>query len=200
MRFQPSLDLSVAVSFGRGNVILSLVLLLLLIPDDVMASSTAKRSSAVPDGERVNLTITGFNYTSRYIDEFSVNGQGGGNLYVSGPTSGGGGSVCCVSYVKGAAAPRIIVRWQSGGCMYRAPGVMADGSTHLAHGFFRELKLNVDARVPDKPAYLEVHFYPDGHVESAITESISSPRLVYSKERADRSDFPRCPHDQEPSR
>jgi hypothetical protein len=63
-----------------------------------------------------------------------------------------------------------------------------------------ELKLNVDASVPEKPAYLEVHFYPDGHVESAITENISTPRLVYSKERADRSDFPMCPHDQEPGR
>jgi hypothetical protein len=134
MRFQPGLDLSATVSLASGNVIFSFVLLLLLIPDYVMASSTAKGLQAVRDGERVNLTITGFNYTSRYIDEFSVNGQGGGNLYVSGPTSGGGGSICCVSYVKGAAAPRIIVRWQSGGCMYRAPGVMADGSTHLAHG------------------------------------------------------------------
>jgi hypothetical protein len=43
------------------------------------------------------LVIIGYNYTSRYIDQFSVDGAGGGNLYVSGPSSGGGGIVCCAS-------------------------------------------------------------------------------------------------------
>jgi hypothetical protein len=44
------------------------------------------------------LAIVGYNYTERYIDSFHVNGQGGGNLYVSGPTAGGGSSACCVSW------------------------------------------------------------------------------------------------------
>jgi hypothetical protein len=43
---------------------------------------------------RVSLEINGFNYTDLYIDSFEVNGQGGGNLFVSSPTSGGGGGVC----------------------------------------------------------------------------------------------------------
>jgi hypothetical protein len=178
----------------------AMLVLLLFQSSGSVISSVAAAESATGTGKRLNLTLAGFNYTSRYIDRFSVNGQGGGNLYVSGPSSGGGSSVCCISYVKGAAAPTVSVRWQSGGCMFRAPRVLADGSTHLAHGFYRELKVKVNANVPKDPAYLEVHFYPDGHVESAITDTVSAPRLVYSKERADRSDFPRCPNDQEPSR
>jgi hypothetical protein len=201
MRDQPNSNIILPNwQMGSGRLRLMFVLLLFQSSGSVITSAVASQSSAIQDSKRLSLTLTGFNYTSRYIDEFNVNGQNGGNLYVSGPSSGGGGSVCCVSYVKGAAAPSIVVRWQSGGCMYRAPGVLADGSTHLAHSFYRELKIKVDAIIPDNPAYLEVHFYPDGHVESAITDNKSPPRLVYSKERADRSDFPRCPHEQEPNR
>lgn len=163
------------------------------------ASTDLGQQSPIPLGTRVSLALVGFNYTHRYIDAFSVNGQGGGNLYVSSPTSGGGGSVCCVSYLQGSAARQVTVRWQSGGCMYRAAGVLADGRTHLAHGFFKEVKVQVDPHIPDRPSNLEVHFYPDGHVEAAITENESSPRLVYSKDRADRSPFPRCPDEQEPT-
>ncbi|QBQ38021.1 DUF3304 domain-containing protein [Pseudoduganella plicata] len=42
------------------------------------ANSTAQRSN-----EPVMLSITGYNYTNRHIESFSVNGQGGGNIYVS---------------------------------------------------------------------------------------------------------------------
>ncbi|AKI99144.1 Hypothetical protein AA314_00771 [Archangium gephyra] len=45
-----------------------------------------------PSLEPISLEINGFNYTDLYIDNFSVNGNSGGNLYVSSPTSGGGGA------------------------------------------------------------------------------------------------------------
>jgi hypothetical protein len=186
--------------FTSGKLWLGFLMALLLVVGAVVsrASTVADATTAIPPGTRLNLTLIGYNYTNRYIDGFSANGQGGGNLYVSGPTSGGGSSVCCVRYVQGTAARDVIVRWQSGGCMFRASGVFTDGSTQLAHGFYRELKVKVDPRIPKSPEYFEVHFYPDGHVEAAITDSPSSPRLVYSKDRADRSDFPRCPNDKEP--
>jgi hypothetical protein len=164
------------------------------------ASSTLDSRLPIPPGTRLSLALVGYNYTSRYIDTFSVNGQGGGNLYVSSPTSGGGGTVCCISYVKGRPAGEVTVRWQAGGCMFRAPGPMADGRTHLAHSFFREIRVKVDPRIPDHPEDFEVHFYPDGHVEAAITDGSSSPRLVYSKLREDSSEFPRCPDEKEPKK
>lgn len=138
--------------------------------------------------------------TSRYIDTFSANGQGGGNLFVSSPTSGGAGTVCCVTYVQGRPAVAVTVRRESGGCMFRVAGGLADGSTHLAHDFFREIKVEVEPRIPSRPQNFEVHFYPDGHAEAAITGEYSSRRLVFSKSREDRSDFPRCPNEKEPTK
>ncbi|WP_409033040.1 DUF3304 domain-containing protein [Janthinobacterium sp. CG_23.3] len=69
-------------------------------------------------GNTVSLTITGYNYTNRYIDDFYVGSSGGGNLYVSSSNGGGGSSVCCASYVIGATLWKPIVRWQVGGCTY----------------------------------------------------------------------------------
>ncbi|TDM06527.1 MAG: hypothetical protein C4K60_18530 [Ideonella sp. MAG2] len=43
----------------------------------------------------------GYNYTDGYIDSFSVNGAGGGNLAVSTPTSPGGGHTCCTMLFSG---------------------------------------------------------------------------------------------------
>ncbi|MDB5935227.1 MAG: hypothetical protein JWQ01_2571 [Massilia sp.] len=163
------------------------------------APSTAPASKPLGKaGAELNLALVGYNYTSRYIDTFSVNGQGGGNVYVSSPTSGGGGTVCCVSYRKGATAYEVTVRWHAGGCMYRAPARMADGRTHLGHSFFRELRVKVDPHIPDGATNFEVHFYPDGHVEAAITARASAPRVVSSEDRADRSEYQRCPGDKEP--
>lgn len=185
------------VRFFRWKWLPALALLIFGSVMTVVATTASKETSPVRDGTLLNLTLSGYNYTSRYIDGFSVDGHGGGNLYVSGQDSGGGSSACCVNYVKGARARQVIVRWQSGGCMFPVPG-LADGLTHLAHGFYREVKVQVDPRIPDRPAYFEVHFYPDGHVEAAITDQMSPPRLVLDEERVDRSSFPRCPNDQEP--
>jgi hypothetical protein len=196
-RNAPSTNLSPIVT----RISRAWTMLLLLACASVPRTSIAlDQVSALPPGTRFSLSIVGYNYTSRYIDSFSVNGQGGGNLYVSGPSSGGGGSMCCVSYVQGRPAGEVTVRWQSSGCMFRAPGRLSDGSTHTAHDFFSEVRVKVDPRIPARPQNFEVHFYPDGHIEAAITDTYSSPRLVYSKSREDRSEFPRCPNETEPKK
>jgi len=150
-----------------------------------------------PMGTRIQLGLEGYNYTNRYIDAFDVNGQGGGNLFVSGPSSGGGGTACCVSYITGPGAWEVTVRWQTGACTFNERTSGGEKFNDI-HSFFKEVKVQVDPNIPDQPRYFEVHFYPDGHVEAAITEHASRPRLILSKDREDRSHYPRCPNGQEP--
>jgi hypothetical protein len=191
-----AIPIPVGTKIARGWVMLFL-LACVSIP---LTSNAFGQAHVPPPGTRFSLSLVGYNYTSRYIDTFSVNGQGGGNLYVSGPTSGGGGSICCISYVQGRPAGEVTVRWQSSGCMFRVPGQLSDGRTHTSHNFFSEIRVKVDPRIPARPQNFEVHFYPDGHIEAAITDTYSSPRLVYSESREDRSDFPRCPNETEPTK
>ena len=156
------------------------------------------RNPILPRGTRVSLTLTGYNYTERYIDQFSVNGNGGGNLFVSGPTSGGGGSACCVNYIAGVKKWKFPVRWQTGGCTYNT-SKYEDGRerSELYHSY-KELEVQIDPKVSDRPAYLEVHFYPDGHVEAAVTENSSPPRLQLNKDREVKSPYKQCPNDKRP--
>jgi hypothetical protein len=146
----------------------------------------------------VGLTITSYNYTNRYIDEFFVNGQGGGNVFVSTETSGGGKGTCCVMYTPGLPPPKTVrVRWQASGCTYY--GVDSGGERYSrGHSFFKEVDVPVDPNVPANPKNFEVHFYPDGHVEAAITDSMSPPRLKLPADRSDRSNLPDCPGGNKP--
>jgi hypothetical protein len=43
--------------------------------------------------------------------------------------------------------------------------------------------VEVKRPIPEKPAYLEVHFYPDGHVEGAISgdDGPSAPHLMLER-------------------
>jgi hypothetical protein len=107
------------------------------------------------------LTIYGYNYTDLFIASFSVNGQGGGNLAVSNHGGGGGGHVCCVGLHQGFKPPiPVTIKWRR------------DSST-----VWCELEVTLNGPVPPNPNYFEVHFYPDGHVEVAVTEHASLPRL-----------------------
>lgn len=110
--------------------------------------------------EPVSLEINGFNYTDLYIDSFEVNGQGGGNLYVSSPTAGGGGSVCCVSWSPDTPRPvPLTVRWTRG------------------QDRWCEQEVAISGPVPAKPEHLGVHFFPDGHIEAELTEDYPSVKL-----------------------
>ena len=48
---------------------------------------------------------------------------------------------------------------------------------------FKEQDVELTGPVPKKPGYFEAHFYPDGHIEVAITETWSEPRLRLDRAR-----------------
>jgi hypothetical protein len=147
-----------------------------------------------------SLSLEGYNYTDRYIDTYSVNGQGGGNVRVSGPASGGGGGVCCLKFLNTGRARKVTVRWQHGACLFttrstNSPEVYPDN----LHSFMKEVEVMLDEPVPANPKYIETHFYPDGSVRVALTEEASAPRLVLDKKRENTTAYSRCPDDKKPS-
>jgi hypothetical protein len=120
------------------------------------------KASANESTKAKMATVYGYNYTDLYISSFSVNGQGGGNLAVSSPTGGGGGSVCCVMVRPNQKLTTpVTVRWTR------------DAYTKV----WCELDVMLKDPVPPNPEYFEVHFYQDGHVEVAVTEETSEPRV-----------------------
>jgi hypothetical protein len=62
--------------------------------------------------------------------------------------------------------------------------------------FFKELDVEMAGAELNNPEYFEVHFYPDGHVEAAIAESPSEPRLRLdpSREKPAYEDHCEGPH------
>lgn len=128
-------------------------------------------------GERVMLTLHGYNYTDHYIDSYSVNGAGGGNLFISDANSGGGGGACCVLWGVGQRLPvQVHIRWESSACVYTKN---VDGEDfERAKQFYSERDVQVTGPIPADPQYFETHFYPDGHIEVAVTDNYSPPRLI----------------------
>ena len=148
---------------GFGLVISLLLLIAGCEPQQAAGKVPAVEShmsaDTAPD-RTYNLTIAGYNYTDTGISSFEVNGQGGGNLEVSVPTAGGGKSACCVTVHSPLRAPQpVTIKWSR------------DVETWC------EQTVLLQPPLPAKPEYFEVHFYEDGHLEVAVTESVSSPRL-----------------------
>ena len=162
---------------------------------DATKSSPAHNASASE-----SLLLQGYNYTDHYIASFSVNGQGGGNIFESSPTSGGSGSVCCVTWRLTSKLPaRIKVRWVSGYCMYSETNQY--GRTRdRRRSIWTEQDAFITEAVTSKPRALEVHFYRDGRIEAAVTEGDSPPRLRLPREEnrirpGVSQEFPRCNDD-----
>ena len=199
-KIAPGLTRCVARSRPIASTVLSLMMAMAVTGCDARETSPkmpATSEFAAPS-KPVGLTIYGYNYTNRYIDQFHVNGNAGSNLGVSTPTAGGSKSVCCFTYTPGTPAPKTVkVKWQHGACEYTIT-TSSGYTTSRAHPFFKTLEVPVNPKIPANPGYFEVHFYPDGHVEAAITVHSSPPRLILSEDREDRSDYPRCPNDQKP--
>ncbi|MDO9238160.1 MAG: DUF3304 domain-containing protein [Aquabacterium sp.] len=155
-------------------------------------------------GEPASLLIQGYNYTDDYIDSFTVNGQGGGNVSPSGPYTGGGGGVCCVSYRPGTPLPiKLKVRWVAGYCIQRVMSPYPYGKPYYDNR--RSLWREADALAVDvskgEPRALEVHFYPDGHLEAAISDGNTHTRLnLQVDEKGERPgvthNYPKCTDDQ----
>lgn len=160
-------------------------------------SSEPKRASEFvqPKG----LLIQGYNYTNYYIDSFTVNGAGGGNIFVSSPTTGGGKSVCCYSF-NPAGSEKVTIRWAASYCMYSTTNEFG-GTHHWRKSLFHEVQVPVERIQTQEPTALEVHFFPDGHVEAAVTSGYSPPRLKLpmtadEKRPGVSNNFPPCSDDQ----
>ena len=148
-------------------------------------------TTPAPSSEPHTLTILGYNYTSRYIDQFSVNGAGGSNLQVSTPEEGGGKGTCCAVWVDGTPLPVTMhVQWVADYCI----DILTSryGEKHrVPQSFFKEADVVFNGPVPSDPHNLEVHFYPDGHIELAITSMASKPRLKLDPQREIKGEL--CP-------
>ncbi len=146
-----------------------------------------------------SLAILGYNYTNRGIDSFSIDGQGGGNISVSSPTSGGSGIVCCSSYRPGESAKTVRIRWQSGACYFSKQSSLSKQMYDKLHWFYKEQDAPVKVLASSNVKYMEVHFYPDGLIEAALTAEISSPRLSLDGQRKEPIPYQRGPYDREPA-
>lgn len=151
-----------------------------------------------PTGKRFDLTLAGYNYTNRYIDEYSVDGHWGGNLSVSESGSAGGGSAGSVAYFDIGGKQTVKVRWQSGACYFTTKSTISNDTYKHIHSFYKEAEVEVDGGKTSQPNYLEVHFYPDGTVKAIVTETTSRPAIIVGSANEDRSEFPRCPNDKKP--
>ena len=117
--------------------------------------------------EPVALSISGYNYTGRYIHTFSVNGQWGGNLY---ETSGGGSDVCCLLFKPTSKLPFTVdVEWTFGREEDDKGNITRPQEHHKGTA-------TVNGPLPKvKLSNFEVHFMPDGSVQAYITDYMSSP-------------------------
>lgn len=146
-----------------------------------------------------SLGLVAYNYTDHHISNYSVNEIGGGNVFLSSPTSGGSGVTCCVSYQNNKSKPMTMkVRWQYGGCRYIIKNEWTNEIAEMTHFFYREKDVVVTLSSLRDPSYVETHFYNHGVVQVNITSSISSPRVSRNPERADKTNFPRCKDGKKP--
>jgi len=122
-----------------------------------------------PKAEPKMLGITGYNYTDRYIDGFSVNGQGGTNM---GAHTNGSGEACCIVWRPGTALPVMMrVEWTYGERWNHIKGQkLQDAESHHA-------EVELKGPISKQPAILVVHFYPDNTVEVEVAEDYPEPRI-----------------------
>lgn len=146
----------------------------------------------------LSLGLIGYNYTDRYIDIYTVDENGGGNLFVSSAGSGGGGTTCCMRYRQTGRPQTVTIRWQFDGCIYLSKSTISLEVYENIHNFMKEVEVAVDESVSTNPQYIETHFYPDGTVQVALSDKLSAPRLSLDENRRKKSKFPRCPNDEEP--
>ena len=114
----------------------------------------------------VTLSLIAYNYTGRYIDSYSVDGQGGGNAY---ETTAGVRVVCCLSFRPDSKLPFTVkVEWVF--------GREEDAQRRVTRPQEkRSATATVYGPIPKEPSEFETHFLPDGSVRVFITEMRSDP-------------------------
>lgn len=136
------------------------------------ASRSAPQTHKSQPTEPVSLTINGFNYTDRVIELFSINGQGGGNIAVSSPTSGGGKTTCCITWHPAITLPTPVeiewLRYVNDKGLWCRKVVMLNGP------------------IPENPDAVGVHFMPDGNIIVEITDGYPDIKLQLSRFRPDQ--------------
>jgi hypothetical protein len=165
------------------------------------AGAAGSKPSARPKSHL--LSIVGYNYSDQYIYSFEVNGAGGGNLELSTPTSWGQGNTCCVRWTEGSRLPvKVSVKWTASYCIQK--DVTSVGEPfETREPLLKIADVEFNGPVPANPTNFEVHFYPDGHVETAITAADTPARLrlpmvetPQGQTRPGRTiDIPPCPPD-----
>jgi len=130
----------------------------------------------------VGLAIEGYNYTNRFIINFTVtdedgNGAWGGDVLLSTPTEGGGKSTCCVMLDPNLKhSVRLRIKWT-------VEGIFDSFGKPILPNVKRESWVTVSPPFPEDPQNFEVHFYQDGHVEAAVTHWSSPPRILLPENR-----------------
>ncbi len=147
-------------------------------------------------GPKMELAIVGYNYTAKYIDSFDVGPVGGGNIHLSSETGGGGGIVCCFVFHRDVGQRTVNVKWPESICKYNVRTFSNGATSSDFHDNLRNISVEIATPISDHPQFLEIHFYPDGTVQAAITEAISAPRIVLSKSRG--KPMPICPNNSKP--
>ena len=111
-----------------------------------------------------SVTVIGYNYTERPIYTFSVNGVGASNLFAK-QKYGGGKDSCCTDITVGQP---VEIKW-----VYSATE-----KQYLAGLRKENYSTTVTVPPPTMPEadYLEVHFYPDHHVELVLVKSPGDAR------------------------
>lgn len=114
------------------------------------------------------LGITGYNYTDRYIDGFSVNGQGGTNMSAH---TNGSGEACCIVWRPSTALPvPMLVEWTYGYEKDFDTGqLLREAETHRA-------EVELKGPIPKNPTIFVVHFHPDNTVQLEVAEDYPRPQ------------------------
>ena len=186
------------IKAGRPHFFALLIPALFLVACRDGPKTMGEHYPASPIMTELSLAIAGYNYTSRSINDFTVDGASGGNLHVSSPNSGGGGTVCCAPHVAGAGPRKVKIRWAADACTYNNRKDKEGQLLYGIHYFYKEASVDIAPDVPQNPTTLEVHFYEDGHVEAAMTTTPSPPRLRLDEKRANKEPYKQCPEDRRP--
>ena len=116
-----------------------------------------------------SVTVIGYNYTERPIYTFSVNGVGASNLFAK-QKYGGGKDSCCIDITVGQP---VEIKW------------LYDTTEKQYLAGLREENRSTTVIVPPptvpEAEYLEVHFYPDHHVELALVKFPGDRRIPYEE-------------------